>query len=345
MPSLPGLGRRPTDPARYAHTIRLPLTGVTPPHPLVADHLSSVPEWMMGGNQKYGTCGPTDVANSAVLTWWYLLGEQVTVTDADVFDLYRRSGNPTFDPAGPPDANGNVPGDNGVDMTVMFSALVSGGVWITRASGIRELVKPYCFAAHPVDIDTVRAVTSIFGCSHLAVDLDVAQQGQATLWDYVARSGVWGGHAVPGGAYTSSAAAATADETVLSWQTKIGTTDLFIAHQLSEAYVVVWPILWDHPAFQAGVDRAALAAAYTAETGKTLPVPVPPAPVPPVPPAPVPPAPVPPAPGDIHADAADRAFAAALPRNWPTERHTGHNEVAARAAEEWLIRKRLTAGG
>ena len=53
----------------------------------------------------------------------------------------------------------------------------------------------------------MRAVTSIFGASILAVDLDVAQQGQtdAGLWDYVARSGTWGGHAIPGGAYTSSA--------------------------------------------------------------------------------------------------------------------------------------------
>jgi hypothetical protein len=325
-PALPGLlGRRPTSPARFAHTIRLPLTGAAPPHPLVADHLSSVPQWMGGGNDRFGTCGPTDVANSAVLTYWYLLGEQVTVTDDDVFDLYRRSGNPDFDPA-------TGAGDGGVDMTVMFSALVKGGITITRASGARELVRPYCFAAHPVDIDTVRAVTSIFGCSHLAVDLDLAQQSQtgAGLWDYVARSPGWGGHAVPGGAYTSSAAARTADETVLTWQARVGTTDAFIARQLSEAYVVVWPVLWDHPAFQAGVDRAALAAAYTAETGRPFPVPVPPPPPPP-----------PPAPGDVHVDAADRALAAALPAGWPAARHTGHNLAAARAVEEWLLAKHL----
>jgi hypothetical protein len=273
------LGRRPTNPARYAHTIRLPLTGAVLPHPLVADHLSAVPQWMLGANDRFGTCGPTSIANYCVLLWKYLAGENITVTDDAVFDLYRRSGNPDFDPA-------TGAGDGGVDMTIMLSALVSGGIAITHADGSTELVRPYCYASHPVAIAQVRAVTSIFGASILAVDLDVAQQAQtdAGLWDYVARSGNWGGHAIPGGSYTSSAAAHTADESVITWQERVGTTDTFAAHQLSEAYAVVFPILWDHPAFQAGVDQAALAAAYTAATGKPFPVPVPPPPLPPPPP-------------------------------------------------------------
>jgi len=218
-------------------------------------------------------CGPTYVANLAVLTWKYLLGLDISVSDDAIFDLYRRSGNPNFDPATDAD-------DNGVDMTVMLSALVSGGITITHSDGGTELVKPICFAKHGTGVDLVRAVTSIFGASGLGVDLDVAQQTQtdAHLWDYVANSPGWGGHAIPGGAYTSSAAPGTADVTCITWTEKVGMTDLFISRQLAEAYAVVWQPLWDHPAFQAGVDQAALAADYTACTGRPFPLPVPPGP-------------------------------------------------------------------
>jgi hypothetical protein len=350
-PTVPGrqLGRNPTDPARLARTVRLRLTGAVPAHPLVADHLSAVLNWMLGGNNRFGTCGPTYVANYCVLLWKYLLGEDITVTDDAVFDLYRRSGNPDFDPNGTPDASGNVPGDNGVDMTVMLSALVKGGIDITHADGTVENVKPLCFAAAPTDVDSVRAVTSIFGAAGLAVDLAVAQQGQtdAGVWDYVAGSGDWGGHAIPGGSYTSDAAARHTDETVVTWQMKVGTTDTFISHQLSEAYAVVFQPLWDHPAFQAGVDQAALAADYTAATGKPFPVPVPGPPSPgptPAPPGPTPtPTPPPsPAPGDIHVDSADQALAAALPRGWVTEHHVGENGHAAKAVRAWLHAKSLS---
>jgi len=317
------LGRRPTDRRRLANTVRLRLTGTLPPHPLSADHLSQVPAWMLGANNRFRTCGPTSVANFAVLTWKYLLGMDITVTDDAVFDLYRRSGNPDFDPA-------TGAGDNGVDMTVMLSALVSGGIEITHADGTTETVIPLCFAAHNTDVDTVRAVTSIFGASLLAVDLDIAQQSQTDatppLWDYVPGSGSWGGHAIPGGLYTSAAGAHAMDEEVISWKLKVGTTDAFIRHQLSEAYVPVFEPLWDHPVFQAGIDQAALAADYQACTGRPFPVPVPPPP------------PGPPAPGP---DAADTAFWNAV-RHWATgEHHVGDNAHAAASCRAWAKAKNL----
>lgn len=299
-PTWPGLlGRRPTDPARLARTVRLQLTGAVPAHPLAADHLTGVPRWCLGANNRFGTCGPVNVANSAILTWHYLLGEDITVTDNAVFDLYRRSGNPTFDPAAPPDANGNVPGDKGVNMTVMLSALVKGGITITHPDGKTEIAKPLCFAAHPPGIEDVHAVTAIFGASLFALDLDVAQQAQTNtgLWDYVAGSPSWGGHATLGGAYTSAAGAGQRDATNITWTMRVGTTDAFLGHQLAEAYAIVWPALWTHPAFMAGVNQAALAAAFTAETGRPFPIPIP-----------VPP-PV------VHADPADRALAPGL-RAW-----------------------------
>lgn len=271
---LPALGMRRADPRRLARTVTLPLTAAAPAHPLSADHLAGISGWVLGGNDRYGTCGPVSVANSAVLTWHWLLGADITVSDAQIFDLYRRSGNPSFNPA-------TGAGDNGVDMTVMLAELVRNGVGITHPDGTAEIVKPVCFASHPTDPQTVQAVTSIFGFDLFGMDLKVAQQAQtaAGLWDYVARSSEWGGHATCGGAYTGSAAARTADEKLITWAQVVGTTDAFLTRQLQEGYVVVWPALWAHPAFQAGVDQAALAAAYTASTGRPFPLPVTPPPV------------------------------------------------------------------
>lgn len=263
------LGRRPADPARLARTVRLRLTGALPEHPLTADHLTGVHRWMLGANNRFGTAGPAYVANSAVLTWRWLVGEDITVTDDAIFGLYRRSGNPGFDPS-------TGAGDDGVDMTVMLSALVSGGITITHADGKTETVKPLCFAAHDTDIDTVGAVTSIFGAGGFGLDLDDAQQAQtdAGLWDYVAGSGQWGGHATLGGSYASPGGAGQRAGVNITWQLPVRTTDAFIAHQLAEAYVIVWELLWDHPAFRQGVDGAALASDYTACTGKPFPWPV-----------------------------------------------------------------------
>jgi hypothetical protein len=337
--ALPGLGRRPADPARLARTVRLRLTGALPPHPPTADFLSAIRTWMLGRNDRFGTCGPTYVANSAVLTWHWLLGQEISVSDAAIIDLYRRSGNPDFDPDAPPDASGQVPGDNGVDMTVMLSALVKGGIEITHADGGTETIRPLAFAQHATDIDTVRAVTAIFGCDGFGLDLETAQQAQtrAGLWDY-RQSGEWGGHATLGGSYTGSATAGSRDEALVTWARVVGTTDEFLARQLMEAYVVVWEPLWDHPAFQAGVDQAGLAADFESVTGRPFPRPVTPAPSPAPSPSPAPG-------GGTTADPADWVLASKIPHGWPGGHHVGDNGRVAAALETWLSAKHLQPGG
>ena len=332
------LGLRPTDPQRLANTIRLPLRAV-PPHPPVADHLGQVAAWNGATNQRFGTCGPVSVANLAILTWKYLLGVDVTVSDAAIFDLYRRSGNPSFDPA-------SGAGDDGVDMTVMLSALLSGGIELTHADGGTETIRPVCFAAYdPASLDDIRAVTDIFGGTLWGANLAVAQQAQTDtiprLWDYVAGSPLWGGHAVVGGAYTSNGAPGQADETVISWQLPVGTTDAFAGRQLQEVYCVVFRPVWDSPGFDTAVDKAQLAADYTAVTGKPfpLPIPAPPAPVPPPAPAPVPPAPVPPPPAPVPLIADQILADAAHP--WLEHYHEGRNRAMANALLLWLQAKGL----
>lgn len=303
------LGRRP---AKNAPALRLAplLTGVVPAHPTVADHFSQVRRWFLGRNSEFGTCGPTSVANYLKLVFRYLLGEDITVTDDAIFDLYRRSGNPNFDPA-------TGDGDQGVDMQTMCEALVAGGIQIVRADGRLETVKPVAFAKVNADsLDEVRAAISIFGGVLFGVDLEDAQQSQTDilppLWDYRA-SLDWGGHAVAAGRYTS--AAAGSDISVVSWANIVGTTDAFCRAQLDEAWVVVLPQHLDHPAFQQGVDLAAFADAYRQLTGRQLPVPAP------------------------QPDA-DHQLATAL-RAWTGAKHVGANAAAARAVRTWMRAKGL----
>jgi hypothetical protein len=289
------------------------LTGAVPAHPAAVDHLAGA-TYGLYGNDTYGDCGPTSVANQRRLITADLAGTEQDPTQDDVFDLYRRSGNPGFDPATDAD-------DNGVDMQTMLEAVQSGGI-----GGVR------CLAFAKVDtsnLDEVRAAISIFGSLLLGVNLETAQQAQTNngLWDYQ-RSSEWGGHAVLAGRYTS--ASSGADVTVVTWAQEVGTTDAFWTHQVEEAWVVIWPEHLGSTVFQQGVDMAQLAADYEALTDR--PFPDKPAPVPG--PAPVPAPPV--------VDAADEVLVHAL-GPWLNEHHTGDNRRAVHAVETWMAAKGLSA--
>jgi hypothetical protein len=263
------LGRRPPSnkPALFLSDI---LSGVAPAHPAISDHIAKN-QFGLYGNDTYGDCGPTSVANLVRLVTVGLLGSEQQPTQNDVFDLYRRSGNPNFDPADP-----GGPGDGGVDMQTMLEALLAGGI-----GGI----KPLCFAKVDVSSDAeLDAAVAIFGGTLWGVNLEVSQQTQTDNgeWDY-APSSDWGGHAIVNGAYDED----TKLEDVVTWAERVKTTATFRRHQLEEAWVVIWQWNIDHPAFQEGIDVQALANAYHALTGKTIPdLPAPqPAPAP----APTPP--------------------------------------------------------
>jgi hypothetical protein len=224
----------------------------------------------------------------------YLVGVEQPVTEADVLALYTLV-NPTFNPADP-----GGPGDAGVDMQTMLELALTNGFAGAKPVGFAKV--------DTSNLDEVRAAISIFGGLLLGVDLEVAQQTQTDAggpWDF-SDSPVWGGHAVLAGLYTGDPGAGHGDISVITWAQVMGTTDTFEQHQLAEAWVVIFPEHLDHPAFQQGVDLAALATAYQELTGRPFPavvpapVPVPPTPTPvpptptPVPPTPVPPAPTPP---------------------------------------------------
>lgn len=295
------------------------LTGAVPAHPESADYLSKA-TYGLYDNDTYGDCGPCSVANDRRQVTKYLTGTQVSPTQTDVFDLYRRSGNPDFDPADP-----GGPGDQGVDMQTMLEAVHSGGIGGAK-----------CVAFAKVDVhnpDEIRAAVSVFGSLLLGVDLSTAQQGQQGTWDYVAGSDDWGGHAVPVFGYDPD------NVELVSWGEKFEATNGFWSHQVQEAWAVVWPEHLGQAAFQQGVDLAALEKAYTDLTGRPFPGAAP-APRPAPSPAPGPaPAPVP-APVPNPAVEADRRLAQAL-RPWVDEHHFGYAHEVADAARKWLHTKGL----
>lgn len=264
--------------------------GTMPTTPAAVDHYKQAVEgWELGDNYRFGTCGPTSVANHRRLVTSYLLGKEQAPTLQDVFDLYKRSGNPGFNP----NLSSSDPRqeDNGVIMQEMLEALVAGGI-----GG----VKPVAFAKiAPDDMDTLDRAIALFGGVLLGLSLDVAQQSQAT-WNHVIGSPEWGGHAVLAGKYSDPAGTAYDRVNIITWATEVPTTRSFINSQDDEAWVVIWPEMLQDKTFLEGVNLSALVLAYKDLTGRDLPLPSP---------APVPaPAPVADSPDDDLAKALVRAL-------------------------------------
>jgi hypothetical protein len=250
------LGLRPATPAKQRLRLR---DYLLPAHPVSVNYLSGV-QFGMYANDRFGVCGPTSVANSRRLITAKLKGQMQAPSQDDVFDLYRRSGNPNFNPATGQD-------DNGVNMQEMLQAVSSGGI-----SGIKSLA----FAAvDPANIEELKSAVALFGFVLFGVTLEAVQQQQTSqgVWDY-RPSGLWGGHAILGGAYQNQPEGIE----VITWAQVVRMTDAFMLHQETEAWVVIWPEHLTDAGFLQGVNLAALAADFEQMTGKKFPAVVPPTP-------------------------------------------------------------------
>jgi hypothetical protein len=249
--------------------------------PLNVDYFNRIDSWLLGQNDKFGTCGPTSVANNALLVSTWLADEPVRFTDEEIIDLYKRSGNPDFDPA-------TGRGDNGVDMTVMLAELVKNGIGFADRN-----VKPLAFGALPgTDTERIWSAAALFGGVLWGADLDVAQDTQLESgkpWDYVRGSSEWGGHAILAAGRYSDVTGTTADRTALiTWAEEVDSTDAFISKQVPERYVVIWPWHLSSREFIESVDLTGLAAEYKQLTGRDFPPLPEPAPTPTPDPTPVP---------------------------------------------------------
>lgn len=259
------LGLKPAQPATPALELGDFLTGIIPQYPKNADYIKGVP-YSLYNNDRYGVCGPTSVANYRRCVTSFLTGSMVAPSQDDVYDLYRRSGNPNFDPNSGAD-------DNGVVMQTMLQALMSGGIGGTKCVGYARV--------NPSKLDELDAAIAIFGGVLFGVNLQSAQQSQTDngVWDYVP-SGQWGGHAVFGAAFDEGGG-----NDVITWAKRVEMTDVFIRRQVMEAWVVIWPEHLKTKQFYQGLDVWKLSEAYEAITSKKFPAVLPPKPAPtPVPP-------------------------------------------------------------
>jgi hypothetical protein len=252
------LGLAPNDPNRDSLDLSPLLSGYVPKHPVAVNHFGKV-EFGLYENDKFGDCGPTGVCNLVRLVSTALTGKMVAPSQDDCFTLYRQSGNPDFDPE-------TGAGDNGVSLQVMLEALLKNGI----GDGKGGVVKPVAFGkVNAQDEAELDAAVSIFGGLLWGVDLDVAQQAQSSektpVWEYV-KSADWGGHCVMNGEYNEAQNTAS----VISWDENVMTSSKFRQEQLQEAWAVIWPWNVGHPAFQAGINAAALAAAFKELTGTAL---------------------------------------------------------------------------
>jgi hypothetical protein len=267
-PIVPGrcLGKRkPSDLPAVKLSDHLVASSFT--RPKSADNMTGL-TFMLGGNDKYGTCGPTSIANYLVIDY-AKHGETITVTDDAIFTLYRYAGNPNFNPVTDTD-------DNGVDMKVLLAAFAKHGLEITHQNGQTETVKPAGWASlDHHDPDSLANWIGLAGAAVCGQTLDTAQQKQTDakppLWNYK-KSATWGGHATVYGSYTGVTKAGLADASTASWAMLIGTTDTYVSHQLDEAYGVISPATAASDAFNTAVNAKTFAAAYKAQTGHTFPV-------------------------------------------------------------------------
>ena len=230
------------------------LTGVIPDHPLKVDHFSKVSQWILGGNDQYGVCGPVAVANYRLMLTTALSDYPQVVTQEQIFDLYRRSGNPNFDPETGED-------DNGVDNQTMLEAVHKGGI-----AGIPTIAHA-CLDSS--DIEEYRAAIAIFGGVIMGVTLEEAQQSQEEVWRYVP-SPIWGGHDILGGQYDETDTFKALD--IVSWAKVYGADGDFVKIQTSgtDSWIPIFPEHLGTRQFIEGIDQDALKNAYLTLTGRTL---------------------------------------------------------------------------
>jgi hypothetical protein len=306
------LGLRPRDTSRDTLKLANYLTGVVPQFPSSVDYFARVQSWILGRNDEFSTCGPTALANYKLLVSTWLGDSPITVSDDDIFDLYRRSGNPDFDPS-------TGAGDNGVEMTVMLSAAVQGGL------GHDANNRPLAFAeVNSADQSEVFAAGALFGGMLWGADLSTAQQAQTDqhLWDYAPHASDWGGHAVlAAGRYRDLPGTHNDRTGLVTWATPIDATDRFISTQVPQRFVVIWPEHLGSKSFLQGVNLGALAADYREMTGRPFPT-------------------APTTPANPDPSAADVALADAT-RNWANATHIGSNGRAAEAVRTWITAKGL----
>lgn len=241
----------------------------------------------MNGNDSFGDCVACGILNLTLAASSILTGTPIRGTEAEAVAIYKTQ-NKNFDPNGSSDTNGpDSSADGGMDEQTALEYWQKTGFIIGG-----QLIKIVGFLkVDQTNLAELKAAISVGGANLLGVQMSAAQQTQFPgVWDYVASSPIEGGHCIIGGGHEDIA---LDDVKAACWASEFGTTDLFLAHQLDEAWLVIFEWNLNTREFIEGMDVATFATDLTAITGQPFPVPVP-APQPVPAPSPVPPTPAPP---------------------------------------------------
>ena len=213
----------------------------------------------MLGNDRYGDCVAVTWANIRRLMT-RLAGAEHYPPLPQVIDFYKTQ-NPDF-----PDQ------DDGMYVQEALEYLLEHGG--------PDGVKPIAFAR--VDHGNqgeVEAAIAIFGYLWTGFNVQAANMDDfdsGRPFDYHSTSRFIGGHSVIVGGYDSDHAGV--DQTMATWARESGFTEAGWSRLIDECWVVVWPESLGTAQFQQGIDRAKLASAYAALTGRELVLPPDPVP-------------------------------------------------------------------
>lgn len=255
-------GRRPPKNAPALQLSQFLRAGVTtPPHPATDDVTGSMSGWEMLGNDAAGDCEAVRWANDRRVQTTLLSGKPNYPTQAQVWQVYQTQ-NPGFVPGNGPHGYGSDD-DQGMDTQTLCEYLVAHG----GPDGVKALAFAKVDLTNVAETDAADAIFGGLWFDITVLDANQDDFAQGKPWDYHAGSQVDGGHAVKGVGYIDE----TGRKRFLTWARETSMTAAFFKKQVDEAWVVIWPEIVGTAGFQAGIDQAALVAAYSAITnGKVL---------------------------------------------------------------------------
>lgn len=217
--------------------------------------LSTETRWYVANGVIAHNC-VVAAGDHALQAIYSLLGEhRDNWTDGQLLAFYRTQ-NPDFRSW----ADGGSSADGGMDVQTFLEHLVEVGEIL--AFGAVDLTEEALKAAVYVGLGVITGE-----------QLDVAQQNQA-VWDFVAGSPTWGGHATTSVAYDPDT------QGVVTWGELVKVTDRFVTEQMQEAWFVLTAAHLRHPGFRDSFDLAGFSAAVAELTNGKVVVPVDPPPAP-----------------------------------------------------------------
>lgn len=247
----PQMGRLPPDPNKPRLYVAEPTWAVPAPL-LTVDHLTGVPiEW--DGNNVYGDCVVKAIRDHFYVTWMALKpGVPVPpITAQDCLEFYWVMTGCKGNPPGP-----GLTTEKALDHALKFGL---GGQF------------PLAWAAVRHDWTADEQVNSEFVAGIYGVAIHQAQMWPSSLFDDV-DGPLRGWHEMCGGRH---------DPTYLwaiTWTYQTRMTRSYVANDLDEHHVIIWPHVWDNLTVER---RTQIATDYTALTGKPWPGEAPITPVPP----------------------------------------------------------------